>query len=76
MTTAAFPKADLNGKALLSLLEDAALEAGRVIIKHYTEGCAVHSKKDQSPVTEADQAAEAIILSALASFAPDIPVVA
>lgn len=76
MTTAAFPKADPNGKALLSLLEDAALEAGRVIIKHYTDGCAVHSKKDQSPVTEADQAAEAIILSALASVAPSIPVVA
>ncbi|WP_273726000.1 3'(2'),5'-bisphosphate nucleotidase CysQ [Brucella gallinifaecis] len=76
MTTAAFPKADPDGKALLAILEDAALEAGRVIIKHYTDGCAVHSKEDQSPVTEADQAAEAIILSALASFAPDIPVVA
>lgn len=76
MTTAAFPKADLNGKALLSRLEDAALDAGRVIIKHYTDGCAVYAKKDQSPVTEADQAAEAIILAALASCAPDIPVVA
>ncbi|MEN5275622.1 3'(2'),5'-bisphosphate nucleotidase CysQ [Brucella sp. TWI432] len=76
MTTATFPKADPNSKALLKVLEDTALEAGRVIIKHYTDGCAVHSKKDQSPVTEADHAAEAIILSALASFASGIPVVA
>lgn len=76
MTTAAHPKADSNSKTLLTVLENAALEAGRVIIKHYTEGCAVHSKKDQSPVTEADHAAEAIILATLASIAPDIPVVA
>ena len=76
MTTAAFPKTDTDSKALLAALENAALEAGRVIIKHYTQGCAVHSKKDQSPVTEADHAAEAIILAALASVAPDIPVVA
>lgn len=76
MTTAAFPKADPDSKALLTVLENAALEAGRVIIKHYTDGCAVHSKKDQSPVTEADHAAEAIILAALASVASDIPVVA
>lgn len=76
MTTAANPKADSNSKTLLTVLENAALEAGRVIIKHYTDGCAVHSKKDQSPVTEADHAAEAIILAALASVAPDIPVVA
>lgn len=76
MTTVAFPKADPNGKILLAALEDAALDAGRIIIRHYTDGCAVYSKKDLSPVTEADQAAEAIILSALASFAPGIPVVA
>lgn len=68
--------ADLNNDKFLAVLQDAALEAGRVIIKHYTDGCAVHSKKDQSPVTEADHAAEAVILAAIASVAPDIPVVA
>lgn len=76
MTTAAFPKIDTNSTAFLALLENAALEAGRVIVKHYTDGCAVHAKKDQSPVTEADHAAEAVILKVLASIAPDIPVVA
>ena len=61
---------------MLAVLLEAALEAGRTIMKHYANGCAVHSKKDSSPVTEADRDAEAIILSALASVAPDIPVVA
>jgi len=61
---------------MLAVLQEAALEAGRVIMKHYANGCAVQSKKDSSPVTEADRDAEAIILAALASVVPDIPVVA
>ncbi|MFK0683735.1 3'(2'),5'-bisphosphate nucleotidase CysQ [Ochrobactrum sp. BD67] len=76
MKISASPKADPSGEAMLAVLQEAALEAGRVIMKHYANGCAVHSKKDSSPVTEADRDAEAIILSALASVAPDIPVVA
>ncbi len=76
MKTSASPYADPNGQAFLAVLQDATLEAGRVIMKHYDNGCAVHSKKDQSPVTEADHAAEAVILSALRTLAPDIPVVA
>ncbi len=61
---------------LFAALRAAALEAGRVIMKFYAEGCAVERKQDASPVTEADRAAEAVILSAIASAAPDIPVVA
>ncbi|MBC2884258.1 3'(2'),5'-bisphosphate nucleotidase CysQ [Ochrobactrum sp. CM-21-5] len=76
MKTSASPKAEFNGSILLAPLREAALEAGRVIMKHYANGCAVYSKKDSSPVTEADHAAEAVILSALAAAAPDIPVVA
>ncbi|OYR10656.1 3'(2'),5'-bisphosphate nucleotidase CysQ [Brucella grignonensis] len=72
----ASPKKEPDGQTLLAALRDATLEAGRVIMKHYANGCAVHSKKDQSPVTEADHAAEAVILSALSSIAPDVPVVA
>ncbi len=61
---------------MLSLLEDAVLEAGRIIMRHYIDGCAVQSKKDLSPVTEADHAAEAVLLAAIASVFPDVPVVA
>lgn len=76
MKISASPKADPNDEAMLAVLQEAALEAGRVIMKHYANGCAVQSKKDSSPVTEADRDAEAIILAALASVVPDIPVVA
>ncbi|MFD1198394.1 3'(2'),5'-bisphosphate nucleotidase CysQ [Brucella gallinifaecis] len=76
MITATYPIADPSGKALLATLEDTVLEAGRVIMRYYVDGCAVYSKEDHSPVTQADQAAEAIILAALAAIAPDIPVVA
>ncbi len=76
MKISASPKADPNDDAILAVLQEAALEAGRVIMKHYANGCAVQSKKDSSPVTEADRDAEAIILAALASVVPDIPVVA
>ncbi len=61
---------------LFAALRAAALEAGRVIMKFYAEGCAVERKQDASPVTEADRPTEAVILSAIASAAPDIPVVA
>lgn len=76
MTVFNSPRAEPNGNALLAALQEAALAAGRVIMRHYDEGCAVYSKEDLSPVTEADRAAEAIILAALAKAAPQIPVVA
>lgn len=42
----------------------------------YSRDFEISSKKDGSPVTEADQLAEKIILEYLASNLPDIPVVA
>ncbi len=42
----------------------------------YRAQFAVTSKSDASPVTEADTAAEALILTALATFAPNVPIVA
>jgi sulfate adenylyltransferase subunit 2/3'(2'), 5'-bisphosphate nucleotidase len=42
----------------------------------YATDFIVEGKADASPVTEADQAAEALILKGLAELAPDIPVVA
>jgi 3'(2'), 5'-bisphosphate nucleotidase len=54
----------------------AAREAGAKIMEIYQSDFEVQIKSDESPVTAADEAAEAIILEHLAKIAPDIPVVA
>ena len=61
---------------MIDIFEKAALEAGRVILEVYDAGPNVTIKADASPVTEADERAEAIILEHLAKAFPDIPVVA
>lgn len=53
-----------------------AREAGEVIMAVYATGFAVRGKDDASPVTEADEKAEAVILAGLRAMAPDVPVVA
>ena len=61
------------------LLEDiavAAREAGEAILEIVRRGFDVEHKQDSSPVTEADRAAELIILAALAKAAPGVPVIA
>lgn len=64
---------------LASTLRRLAIEAGEEIMRHYAQhksgGIAVRHKDDESPVTAADDAAEAIILRGLAALAPDIPAV-
>jgi len=54
----------------------AACEAGEAILEIVRRGFEIESKHDSSPVTEADRAAELIILTALARAAPGIPVIA
>jgi 3'(2'), 5'-bisphosphate nucleotidase len=54
----------------------AAIEAGRAAYAIYRTDFAVETKQDESPVTAADHAAEAIILRYLAGGASGIPVVA
>jgi 3'(2'), 5'-bisphosphate nucleotidase len=61
---------------LCELFERIALEAGASILAVYEAGPSVCYKDDRSPVTEADELAEAIILGRLAAAFPDIPVVA
>ena len=61
---------------LLSFFEDLALEAGREILRHYTQGFTVENKADASPVTAADRDAEKIILAGLSNRLPDVPCVA
>jgi len=56
----------------LSLALDAALRASESILNHRTIGVTATLKHDQSPVTEADEAANAIIMTALETT--DIPI--
>jgi len=61
---------------LIDALADAAREAGEAILHIVRRGFEVERKRDTSPVTEADRAAELIILAALARAAPGVPVIA
>ncbi|WP_321338256.1 3'(2'),5'-bisphosphate nucleotidase CysQ [uncultured Cohaesibacter sp.] len=61
---------------LMNGLIEAALCASEAILDIYETGFDVEIKSDDSPVTKADQAAEAIILEHLSRLAPNIPVVA
>ncbi|HEY8435254.1 MAG TPA: 3'(2'),5'-bisphosphate nucleotidase CysQ [Sphingomicrobium sp.] len=61
---------------LIDQLAAAACEAGEAILQVVRRGFEVESKEDSSPVTEADRAAELIILAALARAAPGVPVIA
>jgi 3'(2'), 5'-bisphosphate nucleotidase len=68
---------DLDDDDLIAVLRLIAERAGQVIMTHYAEGAAieVRSKDDDSPVTDADEAAETFILQALETLTPEIPVV-
>ena len=61
---------------LIDDLADAAREAGEAILAVVRRGFEVEHKHDTSPVTEADRAAELVILTALARAAPGVPVIA
>jgi 3'(2'), 5'-bisphosphate nucleotidase len=63
-------------ETLLEGIADAAQEAGEAILTIVRRGFEIESKHDSSPVTEADRAAELIILAALAKMAPGVPVIA
>src|SRR5690348_1266135 len=57
-------------------LTQIARQAGAEILKVYAADFTTQRKADQSPVTEADLAAEAVIIAALRRLTPDIPVIA
>ena len=50
--------------------------AGTLIMRHYRDGAAARIKDDWSPVTDADEEAEALILEALARDFPGVAVAA
>ncbi len=62
--------------SLSAALVDIAERAGREILTVYGAGFDVRTKRDATPVTEADERSEQLILEALADVAPEIPVIA
>lgn len=61
---------------MMDRLVDLAVRAGEEILEVYAQDFEVLTKADESPVTAADERAEAVILAGLAEIAPGIPVVA
>jgi len=60
----------------LRTLAAIAVKAGAVVMHHYATGVDVRQKQDRSPVTDADEEAEKLILAELAGHFPGVPVVA
>lgn len=65
-----FPTNDV-GPALADICEEAA----RLILPLWKSGLTVHTKADESPVTEADRQGEALILKRLAAKFPGVHVI-
>jgi 3'(2'), 5'-bisphosphate nucleotidase len=66
----------MDDQDLLSQIADLAVRAGEVILEVRARGFESKRKEDASIVTEADHAAEAVIVAALRAATPGIPVVA
>lgn len=67
---------DLASGALAESLADVAEAAAAVILPYWRTGVAAEAKADDSPVTQADREAEALILSRLRDLWPAVPAVA
>ncbi len=66
----------MDDRALLELAFDLARQAGEVIMQVRARGFRTMEKEDESPVTEADHAAERVIVEGLRAALPAVPVVA
>ncbi len=66
---------DASFPRLADAVRAIAEDAGRVVMEIYRAGFAVTEKADATPVTEADHAAEALILPRLAALTPGVPVI-
>ena len=65
---------DLQG--LIPEIRNVAIQAGTLILGIYRSDFEVREKSDASPVTEADEAAERLIIPALRALTPNIPIIA
>lgn len=66
---------DTERRALMDAATDIANRAGEVILDVYASDFDVRHKGDNSPVTEADERAEALILPALRELLPGVPAI-
>ena len=62
-------------RRLTDAILPAVFEAARIELALFETGCAVQTKADRSPVTEADIRAEAVLLDALARIMPGVSAV-
>ena len=67
---------DLESGALALAIAEIAEDAARLILPYWRNNTAVETKSDDSPVTQADRAAEALILERLAALYPGVQTVA
>ena len=68
--------ADIDKPSLVSAMRRLSIEAGNAIMDVYDrDDMGVRSKADSSPVTEADEAADALISAGLRAAFPEIPLV-
>jgi 3'-phosphoadenosine 5'-phosphosulfate (PAPS) 3'-phosphatase len=68
-------QSQIDDSALVKALIAPVQHAGRVIMDFYQTDPSAETKADGSPVTKADQAAEAILLAEVAALAPSIQVI-
>ena len=61
-------------KELLDPVIQIAYQAGKVIMEVYDAGFSVEHKSDHTPVTEADMAANKVIVSSLKELTPHLPI--
>lgn len=66
----------IDRHALAEAFCEIAERAGHEILRVYLGEFEVRNKADASPVTDADERAEQLIIESLAKIAPDIPVIA
>jgi len=76
MAASGWRRDKLDEAKLLDEIAEAARAAGEAILEVVRAGFEVEHKRDSSPVTEADRAAELVVLAALARVAPGVPVIA
>lgn len=76
MNGLAYPSAQSGDAELAAILGRIALKASAVVMRAYEAHVPIRLKADASPVCEADEASEALILEELARHFPNIPVLA
>lgn len=70
-----FAFGDINLDRIAEIFAELAVEAGAAIMRFYETDAHAKAKPDQSPVCDADLAAESVILKGLKAALPQFPVV-